>query len=163
MHIYIQVYLAVKFIKLSVISIWLMYHTADCVCGVLICYRRRGLAYLIPQSGLVLARHCCTCHSPVHCDLVNLCLIIQPILKDSVSDTIARAGHDDHAIYLIIKRVRRSRHNSCRPRKPCGAQVCYLQEPLTYHCQSLVSLYHWADFYQIHIFLCPPYTRSYTY
>ena len=39
-----------------------------------------------------------------------------------------------HIMYMYIKTVCQ------RPRKPCGAQVCYLQEPLTHHFQLLISI-----------------------
>ena len=52
--------------------------------------------------------------------------------------------------------IYRSRHMVvCQwPRKPCGTQVCYLQEMLSHRFQPLISLYNdWANFYQIHILL----------
>ena len=47
-----------------------------------------------------------------------------------------------------IMRHTRSRHTvMCQqPRKPCGAQACYLQEPLTRHFIFLYLYNHWADF-----------------
>ena len=47
------------------------------------------------------------------------------------------------------------------PRKPCGTQVCYLQEPLTHRFQSLISLYPLPQFLSnLHI-LCPLYRQLY--
>ena len=55
-----------------------------------------------------------------------------------------------------------SRHTvMCQwPRKPCDAQVCYLQEPLPRLFQPSYLYNLWADFYQIHLFyalhICDP-------
>ena len=40
-----------------------------------------------------------------------------------------------------------------RPRKPCDAQLCYLQEPLVAVFNPLYLYNHWANLYhQIHLF-----------
>ena len=46
-----------------------------------------------------------------------------------------------------------------QPRKPCGTQVCYLQEPLTCCFQPLISLQPLYRFLSNSHILCPPYTR----
>ena len=48
-----------------------------------------------------------------------------------------------------------------RPRKPCGTQVCYLQEPLTRHFKPLISLQPLGRFLSNSHTLCPPYTQPY--
>ena len=51
---------------------------------------------------------------------------------------------------------------SCQhPRKPCDAQVCYLQELLTRCFQPLISLSPLGLFLSSKHILCPPYMRLY--
>ena len=48
-----------------------------------------------------------------------------------------------------------------RPRKPCDAQVCNLQEPLTHRFQPLVSLQPLGQFLSNSHMLCPLYTQPF--
>ena len=48
-----------------------------------------------------------------------------------------------------------------RPRKLCGTQVCYLQEPLTRRFQPLISLQPLGQFLSNSRTVCPPYMQPY--
>ena len=66
-------------------------------------------------------------------------------------------------ISITIVNIRKSRHMVVcqQPRKPCGTQVCYLEEPLTSCFQPLISLQPLGQFLSYSHILCPPYTRPY--
>ena len=63
----------------------------------------------------------------------------------------------------IYSYIHTSRHTVVcqRPRKPCGTQVCYLQEPLTHCFQPLISLQTFGRFLLNSHILYPPYTQPY--
>ena len=127
---------------MRVTSIWLIYHTADCVCWALVnlfetsracIFQFYSRAYFGFNSALLRLSHACIVTWLTYVSSYSL---LFRILQLHVQDMVM---FSDYAICLIIKRVRRSRHTIVcqRPRKRCGAQI---QEPLACRCQPLVSV-----------------------